>query len=153
MNEINFSITANFGRYIYRDDDPKLGYGHRISVSTDIKPTENFICSFSFDRSRLSDVVGHELFYDGYILRNVSTYQFNKEMYFRLISEYNSFDKSMAVFPLFSYKLNPFTIFYIGSTYNLTDFEVNPGVDNHSRYLQTARQYFIKLQYLWGNNS
>ena len=153
MNEISFSITANFGRYIYRDDNPKLGYGHRISIATDIKPTEKFICSFSFDRSRLSDVVGHELFYDGYILRNVSSYQFNKEMYFRLISEYNSFDKSMAVFPLFSYKLNPFTIFYIGTTYNLTNFEDHPGADNHSRYLQTARQYFIKLQYLWGNNS
>jgi hypothetical protein len=152
MNEINFSITANFGRYIYRDDEPKLGYGHRISLTTDIKPTEKFICSFSFDRSRLADCVGNELFYDGYILRNVSTYQFNKEMYARLISEYNSFDKSVAVFPLFSYKLNPFTIFYIGSTYNLTDFERNPGVDNSSRYLQTARQYFVKLQYLWGNN-
>lgn len=153
FNALSFSLTANFGRYIYRDDDPKRGYGHRISAAVDLKPTEKFICSFSYDRSRLADVVGNELFYDGYILRNVSTYQFNKEMYVRLISEYNSFDKSVAVFPLFSYKLNPFTIFYIGSTYNLTDFERNPGVDNSSRYLQTARQYFIKLQYLWGNNN
>ncbi len=153
MNAISFSLTANFGRYIYRDDDPKLGHGHRLSFSMDLKPTEKFICSFSFDRSRLSDVVGNELFYDGYILRNVSTYQFNKEMYARLISEYNSFDKSVAVFPLFSYKLNPFTIFYVGSTYNMTNFEVNPGFDNRTRFLQTERQYFIKLQYLWGNNS
>lgn len=73
----------------------------------------------------------------------VAVYQFSPELYIRLITQYDSFDKSVEFFPLLSYKLNPFTIFYIGSTQSLSDFGDPFGMR------QTARQFFVKLQYLW----
>ncbi|MBF8249280.1 MAG: hypothetical protein HW374_2080 [Bacteroidetes bacterium] len=54
-----------------------------------------------------------------------------------MIGQYDSFDKAI------SYKWNPFTIFYAGSTSSLQDY------GNPSGVRQTARQYFVKLQYLW----
>lgn len=86
---------------------------------------------------------GSELFFDGYIFRTVVGYQFSPEFLLRTIGEYNSFDRTVQIYPLFSYKLNPFTIFYAGSTYNLSN------VNEPYGFQQTARQFFVKLQYLW----
>ena len=151
IDAMNFSLYAEIGRFIDREDDPTLGFGHNLGGEINFKPTAKLQCNFKYDRARLSDVVTKELLYDGYIFRFVSSYQFDKESFVRLISEYNSFDKSINFFPLFSYKLNPFTIFYIGTTYNLAEFEDHPSPMNRNRFLQTERQYFIKLQYLWSN--
>jgi len=48
------------------------------------------------------------------------------------------------VYPLLSYKLNPFTIFYAGSTYDGRDFDDS----RRNNFIQTQRQFFVKLQYL-----
>jgi hypothetical protein len=69
-------------------------------------------------------------------------YQFTPEIFLRVIGQYDQFNKAIDFYPLLSYKLNPFTIFYAGSTYDLSDFGSPFGVR------QTARQYFLKLQYL-----
>ncbi len=136
-------FDSDFGKFIYRSDNPKTGRGHNLDVWVTIKISDQFQSGFDFGRSRLSDINTGELFYDGYILRNTTTYQFSEESYLRMISEYNSFEKSINLFPLFSYKLNAFTIFYIGSTNNLREF------DKQDRWIQSERQYFLKIQYLW----
>jgi len=97
----------------------------------------------SFSRSRLSDVSTDRLFYDGYISRFTGIYQFSSDVFFRLIGQYDKFNKAVEIDPLLSYKLNPFTICYAGSTHDLTDFDSPYGFE------QTERQFFIKLQYLW----
>ena len=63
-----------------------------------------------------------------------------------LISATNYFteDKSVSVEPLLSYKLNPFTIFYVGSSHALDE---GPAGKNFS---ERSRQFFAKLQYLVG---
>jgi hypothetical protein len=49
--------------------------------------------------------------------------------------------------PLVSYKLNPFTVFFLGSSHTFLQSEPGaPGSDGV--YRQTERTYFIKLQYL-----
>ncbi len=50
--------------------------------------------------------------------------------------------------PLLTYRLNPFSVFYLGSTHDLRDFNAaDPQAP--SLFRQTGRQYFMKLQYLW----
>jgi len=148
VNSRPFSILSIFlrtevGRFIYRTDSPELGTGHNIAVEATIRPMDKIQIDLSYSRARLSSVVTGELFYDGYIARTVAVYQFSSELYFRVIAQYNSFDKSVHLYPLISYKLNPFTIFYAGSTHSLTNFGGPYGVQ------QTARQFFLKIQYLW----
>ena len=145
LSSVSFGLNASVGKFIYRADDPKLGRGHNINAELTVKPTDKLSLTFDYARSRLSDVVSGELFYDGYISRLVGIYQFNDQIFVRLIGQYNQFDKSIEIDPLFSYKLNPFTIFYAGSTHSMQDYGSPYGV------VQTARQFFMKLQYLWRN--
>jgi hypothetical protein len=89
------------------------------------------------------------------IWRNSLSYQFNKNMHIRLIMEYNVVDyydsylqqlvrqRYFTVDPLFSYKLNAFSVFYLGGKFG--------GQNNY--YLNwdevrfTNQSVFIKLQY------
>jgi hypothetical protein len=137
------SLNGNvaIGRFINRTDSPSLGRGHTISITAVLKPTSQLQVELDFSRARLTSIGTGELFFDGYIARTVCLYQFTSELLLRLIGQYDQFNKALDIFPLFSYKLNPYTIFYAGSTYSLTDYGSPFGTR------QTARQYFIKLQY------
>ncbi|HTY36330.1 MAG TPA: sugar-binding protein [Bacteroidota bacterium] len=135
-------FDGSFGRFIRRSSDPDMGTGHNISLTATLRPTSRFQMDLSFSRARLSSVASGELFYDGYIARAMGIYQFTSEIFLRVIGQYDQFNKAADLYPLLSYKLNPFTIFYAGSTYSLTDFDSTYGVK------QTSRQYFLKLQYL-----
>lgn len=140
---ISASFFGQFGHFINREDSPDLGSGHNMNLQITLRPTNRFQLDLSYARARLSSVATQELFYDGYIARTSATYQFTSEFFLRMIGQYNSFDKVVDLYPLFSYKLNPFTIFYAGLTYSMTEFDQPYG------FQQTVRQYFLKLQYLW----
>lgn len=140
------SIRGEYGRQIYRNpDDPKLGFAKNFSVNLRLKPSEKIEISGWYSKARLEDVDTKELFYDGYISGIVGIYQFNPNLFVRLIAQYDSFDGLVQIFPLLSFKLNPFTIFYVGSTVNMHDFGEGYGVR------QTNREIFLKVQYLWRN--
>lgn len=143
MSALSFSIHVNLGRFLNRSDTPSLGTGHTIDLEAQILPTSQLKVELGFSRARLSDIMTGALFFDGYIARTVCVYQFTPEFLVRLIGQYDQFNRKIDIYPLISYKLNPYTIFYAGSTYSLTDYGYPFGVQ------QTARQYFLKLQYLW----
>ncbi len=140
---MSLNVNAAVGRFIYRADDTRLGKGHNITAELILKPTEKLSLTLDYSRSRLSDIVGNALLFDGYISRLSTIYQFNDQIFLRLIGQYDQFNKAIEIDPLFSYKLNPFTIFYAGSTESLTNYDDQFGIR------QTGRQFFIKLQYLW----
>ena len=144
LNELRTSVHAEIGKFIYRDDPPELGTGHNINVSATVKPTTRLLLDLSYSRARLTSTATKALLYDGYILRANSTYQFTRELFLRLITEYNHFGRSVNVYPLLSYKLNPFTIFYAGATYDGRDFDDS----RRNNFVQTRRQFFVKFQYL-----
>ena len=139
---LGFSVNGQIGKFIYRSSAPRMGQGHQFGSSLTLKPTSQLRFELSYNRARLSSFDTGELFYDGYITRGILVYQFTTEMFLRTIAQYNSFGKSLNVYPLFSYKLNPFTIFYAGVTNDFADF------DGYDRFQTTQRQFFIKLQYL-----
>lgn len=144
-SNITASMSIDVGRFINRQNPPSLGYGHNIYTELVFKPTDKLSLNISYQRSRLTSEATNDLIYDGYISRFTGIYQFSEQLFFRIIGQYNSFDKSIQIDPLLSFKLNPFTIFYAGSTHSLTNFEEPYGVK------QTSRQFFIKLQYLWSS--
>jgi hypothetical protein len=143
ISEVAVSVDFQTGRFIHRTDEPELGFGHTLFMSITLKPFSKLEIDLSYSRSRLSDAATRELFYDGYIGRCVGIYQFSPDIFARLITQYDEFNRVFEIDPLFSYKLNPFTIFYAGSTHSLTDFGPALGLR------QTARQFFLKFQYLW----
>ncbi len=144
LKELSVGINASFGKFIYRAENPSIGIGHDLGTNITLKPTSKLNLEFSYNRARLSDKDTDELYYDGNIFRTTAIYQFSSEVFLRTILQYNSFDKSFKLYPLFSYKLGAFTTFYAGATSDYLDYRNNTGIRN------TDQQYFVKLQYLFG---
>lgn len=141
--ETNFSefisggVDFVVGEFIYRGDSTDVGSGHEFDVNATLKFSNRFAIETTYEWDRLSD------FFDGYILRNRAMYQFTPRLFLRLVTQYDSFDDTFEIDPLISYKINPFTVFYAGSTYNLFDFDKPHG------WRKTDRQFFVKFQYFW----
>ncbi|MFH0991252.1 MAG: hypothetical protein V1799_14690 [bacterium] len=144
-NELSLSMNGQAGKFIYRSSSPAKGSGHNFSGTVTLKPTSKLQLNLSYSRARLSKDASGELLYDGNIYRIVGIYQFTPEIFFRTIAQYNSFDKSLNLYPLFNYKLNAFTTFYAGITNDFLDY------DEPNGFATTARQYFVKIQYLLGS--
>lgn len=144
LREITIMLNGQIGNFIYRTSRPVVGYGHNLSGTLLLKPTTQLNIQFSYTRAQLLNKETDESYFNGDIYRAVAIYQFTPEFFFRTIAQYNSFDKSFQLYPLFSYKLNAFTTFFLGATSSYTNYEGEFGFKN------TDQQYFVKLQYLLG---
>ena len=145
ISSFAFNVWAQFGRLIYRADTPELGRGYNMSGEIVLKPTHKFSLDLTYARSRLWSYYDDRLFFDGYVARAAAVYQFSSELFARLVCQYDQFAQQLQLDPLISFKLNPFTVFYIGSNHNFTKFDEPYG------FTKTVRQFFVKLQYLWQN--
>ncbi|MFC1724593.1 DUF5916 domain-containing protein [candidate division KSB1 bacterium] len=140
---INCGLDYNFGRDIYRtSEEPRKAFSKSISSFIDWKPLSNVSIGAEYHKYKLDELNNAGNIFNGYTIRGNFNYQYNRNLYFRLISQYNSFSKDYELDPLIRYKLNPFTIFYIGSTYDFKSFDGSNGLT------KMQRQYFMKFQYL-----
>lgn len=135
------------GKSIVRTDNPYVGYVNDYELSGTIKPIDRLTLENSYVYYELLKSFGGEKIYAGYIFRNKTNVQVTKNLATRLIFQYDTFSGNFNFSPLISYKINPFTIFYVGSTYDYNDVVSTPN-DVYKKIL-TDRQYFMKLQYLW----
>ncbi|HEX6589019.1 MAG TPA: DUF5916 domain-containing protein [Longimicrobiales bacterium] len=145
----NFSerVTGGFevgyGESIYRPGEPPvLGNGTYASLYATVKPIDRLTIEPSISYQDLSTLDDEEL-YAGYVARTRFQLQFTRELSLRLVTQYVDFgDAQVSVEPLVMYRLNPFSIFYVGMTDRYMDFGDEFG------YAETDRQFFVKLQYL-----
>lgn len=146
FNLITLGGYLETGKYIIRSNNPGVGYGMSIEFWSTFKPISNLVMQNNYDYFELSKNYKGEKIYAGYIMRNTTSYNLNKDITIRLISEYNSFSGSLYLNPLASYKPNPFTIFYFGFTDMFNDVETPNG---QPKFVLTDRQFFLKIQYLF----
>lgn len=147
-NMLGVNGSINYGHLIARNEDPpvmgkeqyhELGLSFKPAACVRIEP------EIMYDRSVHRDT-GQELF-SGFITRTRLRYQFNRELSLRLVVQYDDFDKIWDVDPLLTYRLSPFSLFYIGTTYDYESLEADhkEGRD----WKLSSRQFFLKLQYLF----
>lgn len=140
---VQAGIGIAMGEYIARNEEPPvLGDGVNLGAEIDLKPYSRLKIVQTYDFSTLRRQDNDQELFRGFIYRNRINYQFTRELFLRLIVQYNDFGENLQIDPLLSYKLNPFTIFYIGSTHNYED------IDNSDHLTPTSRQFFAKFQYL-----
>ena len=149
-----FRVTSNFSnrlsgsfnmfrtRTFSRTDTPILADQTSVRYKLTLKPIDRLVIEPSLNSFNLKDVAGNELS-DGFIFRTRTDYQFTKELFIRVVVQYNDFSRQLNIEPLLTYKINPFSMFFIGSTHRASD--LNPT----ATFIQTDRQYFIKFQYLF----
>ncbi len=147
MNEFSLSGHIDFGKYVNRQENPTLGEGYNISADATVKPTARIEMSLSYNYSTLSAADGDEKYFSGDIYRLNGNYNFSEKLFARLITQYNSFNEQLQIYPLIYYKANPFTKFYIGMTDYLNHFD-QPGPNGYTGFKETDRQFFVKFQYL-----
>jgi hypothetical protein len=140
---------VSYGRSIARNlDVPEMGRALEIEAEGTFRPWSRLVVQPAVDYFRLSsEATGDELF-SGYILRTRVNYQFTRRLFLRLITQYNDFARRLDVDPLVTYKVNPFTAVYVGSTHDFVEYPLGAG-GPHEGFYQTDRQIFFKLQYLF----
>jgi len=140
---LQFGGSLGYARTIRRTDDPFLGKQLEISTWATIKPLQRLIVQPEYAFLRMRHPDDDSIIFSGYILRTRLKYQFTRRLFLRTVLQYNDFAQDFDVEPLLSYKLNPFTVFYAGSTHHLINY------DGEGKVQESARQYFVKIQYLF----
>jgi hypothetical protein len=138
----NINISRQIARrYLVKGDEVTFAIG------VDLKPTNRLLLESTVNFAASDDAQTGADLYEGHIVWNRLSYQFNRELSLRLVLQYDDFEKSWDIDPLLTWRLNPFSKFYIGSTSDyacLTDEHIG------SRHWKLCdRQFFMKLQYLF----
>jgi hypothetical protein len=145
---VQLGIELSSGQAIARNiDEPEVGKSFDLSAFGTFRPTDRLSLQPQFNYSQLVDQDTDEAFFSGYIVRLRLNYQFSRRFFLRTVVQYNDFAERLEVDPLLTYRINPFTAFYVGSTH---DYDTFPGrTQDASRFLhQSQRQFFFKFQYL-----
>lgn len=183
MRNFNFNVNAqlgsNLGGYVAASFGDGIARGvnllsDRISLrgGIEFKPFENinFEPSIRYVRGVDTDNTDVELFKQT-IARARLSWQVDRKLSIRVIGQFvnstNSYDigdvaygviegKSFDIDPLVTYRLNPFTVFYVGmvNNYDNGTYSNNLTVLNPDRYSsydtrENQRKFFFKLQYLF----
>ncbi|PKK83248.1 MAG: hypothetical protein CVT49_09590 [candidate division Zixibacteria bacterium HGW-Zixibacteria-1] len=157
------------------------GNEHRLDGSLTLKPIDRMTISPSMSYTISHNPDNSEELYENLVSRTRLQYQLTRALSFRLIFEYryrevwykylddeteeivryNSAMKNSNIFPLLTYRINPFTIFYVGMTGSYNDlgqsafdgyfspryYEYNQDIKRN--WSLDNRQFFMKLQYLF----
>ena len=127
----------------YDSDNPAVGDNFFIGTFNNFQITPKLRISPSLRYSQLKIKEDASLYFSGFIARSTINYQFNPNFSFRLIGEFNDFDKIFFLQPLLKWNPNPFTIFYIGGTNGYSRIEEG------NRYGIENSQLYVKFQYLF----
>ena len=164
---IGFGGGFNWGDQIYFDRaNPFLGRETAMRVFIGFRPVSRFQSQINISTSRFSDPGGffvHGIndgerdengqIFDVKIFRALSTYQFTDRLLFRNITEVNTYDETLGLNFLFTYRVNSGTAFYIGYDDHYLQreqFEIEDQVNiTGTGYQQTNRAVFTKIQYLF----
>jgi hypothetical protein len=151
--ESNFSKAVQLGGFVSRGraiarnlSTPEMGNNLDVELFGTIRPTERLRIEPTFNYSQLHTLDTDEEVFSGYIARARTSYQFTRRLFLRLVTQYNDFSERFDVDPLITYRINPFSAFYLGSTHDVQDFGRQDGTPIGLR--QTDRQFFFKFQYL-----
>jgi len=146
---VNLSFNTDFGQGIYRDfDEPELADQWIWSAQLRLRPSRRLEVNTSLDHARMDSRERPENLFSGYILRTRADVTFTRQLFLRLVVQYNDFAERLDVEPLLTYRVNPFTMFFLGATSGYEKFPAEDYTAITSDDWQKAdRQLFAKIQY------
>jgi hypothetical protein len=142
-----------------------------FNAGMDLKPFDRLMIEPSFEYSRSNHIDTDAKLYEEKIFRTRVRLQVDPRLSLRLVAQYDDYVQNLdfgypefyrsagrtwEFDPLVTYRINSFSMFYLGSTHDMTDFGVP--TDNFeselpdsapSKWRQSSRQFFMKLQYLF----
>ncbi len=158
---IILAAKCDLMRTIYRTFDPSerpfLGRAVRAGADVTLRVGSRLQLAPSIDYERLKTPDGARLIYDGWILRDRLDFMFSPSTSIRLVTEYDSFTRSLALEPLLTYRLNALSVVYVGMTERYDRLaapesggkEAAPPLRSDPAWKLGATQVFAKVQYLF----
>jgi len=151
----NFSDPVHLGVSFTHGDEiarnlavPVVGTGTQLELLATLKPLDRLVIEPDLSFSKLHRKSGEEIF-SGWIGRTRTSLQFTRQLFMRLIVQYDDFARQLDVEPLLTYRINPFTLFYVGSSLGYRDYRPGGPVGPGETGIQPrSRQFFAKFQYL-----
>jgi hypothetical protein len=154
---IKFGSHINYGNTIARAAQT-TGRQTQFGLWVDIKPIDKLLIETAFNHvnaNRLDAELEQnpELeknLYKDNIFWTKASLQLSRELSVRLVAEYVDSYKYWSIDPLITYRLNPFTVFYAGSSYDYCEYELYDPENDHTvkNWKLDSRQFFIKFRYL-----
>jgi hypothetical protein len=129
---------------------PSQGYGNAISGDLRFLPTEKLHTQITVTYQDLMSRDDNSVYYDYLIVRGRLTYQINKYLFLRSITEYNDFRKALTTDFLASFTYIPGTVFHIGygSRYEYLSWDGSDYIPS-DRMTEFKRGFFVKFSYLF----
>ena len=163
MNDRRFGIGGgiNWGDEIFFDPtNPYLGYETGVFSFISLRPISRLSSEININTVRFNDPGRENLeVFDVKIFRALTTYQFTERFLFRNIMEFNTFDRTLGLNFLVTYRVNAGTVFYVGydDHYQQADLierdRDGDGIEdqlfNTTEPRRTNRAVFLKFQYLF----
>jgi hypothetical protein len=124
-----------------------MGKEIKYGAWADIKPVDCFTINTEFNYLTSDNLDSGENLFSQSVFWSRFSLQLSRELSLRLVAQYNDRFEKWDLDPLLKYRINSFTLFYIGSTIDYRD----AALSDYGRrgWTMTERQYFMKLQYLF----
>ena len=137
-------------------------------VFVDLKPLDRLTIESNVRQIKSTDVEDATELFRQFIGRVRFQYQMNPRLSLRMVVQHNDLklkyrftgagdlhvkdlpvyeSKGWDIDPLVTYRINPFSVFYVGSTHDYHDLNNDPAAS--SKWSMTERHFFMKLQYLF----
>jgi len=154
-----------------------LQKGKELSFSSGgtFKPIDRLQIEPNIDYLISKQIDTREKLFENYVIRTRFSVQATKSLSLRIVAQYTFLEMLLpieengsitnAVYterhwdfdPLITFKLSPFSVFYIGTTYDYTRlpadpypfYSPEPNPNLSSKWNLSSRQFFMKLQYLF----
>jgi hypothetical protein len=143
---IALGANINYGNRVFYGGQ-ETGRQTDFGAWVDLRPWDRLLIETRLSHAHSEAIGRDEVFFDGYVTRTRTSLQITRELSLRLILQYNDFSRVWEADPLLSYQLDPFSIFYIGSTRDYREF--SPNSTDETSWQLAQRQYFVKFQYLF----
>jgi len=147
--QLSLGTRVLWGEFAARNvATPVVGDGSDVQLSATLKPIPRLVLATTFEYSTLHRKTGEKLF-SGWIFRSRNNLQFSRNLFLRIIVQYDDFTREMDVEPLLTYRINPFTLFYVGSSLGYHDYRpLLLASPTEVGLRPDSRQFFAKFQYL-----
>lgn len=156
---VSLGGSFGLGDQIFYGDTPFLGHGTEWGLNATLRPLPRLTSRVRVEASRLTDPDDGRKVFDVKVLRALSTFQVTDRVSARNIAEYNSFDETLGLNLLLTYRVNAGTVFFLGydDRYRQADLiegdRDGDGVDERLFFEEglrrTDRAIFVKMQYLF----
>jgi len=156
-----FTLTGRVGTkfnggLIYQKGDavyygePGQGYGNVYIAELRYLPFEKLHAQVNITYQDLYSKSDRTKLFDYFLIRGRITYQLNKYLFFRAITEYNDYKRSIKTDFLASFTYIPGTVFHIGygSLYEYRTWDGAEYIESN-RITEMKNGFFVKISYLF----